>query len=338
MAYTPGCRWGRRSHAVPLWAWWRRIRPASPNPGTGCWGGWRESAPRWSRSARARPSSRSRACGGSTAAMSTGVVAAARSAAGVPVRIAVAPGRFAAIVAAGQGDRFPRLAQPGGEAVISPRALRKFLAPLPVSTLARRLAAPEPEEDALIARPEAARARHARQARGALSRPARRSLRGDRPAGAAPRPRRGHAAAPARAARGAGRARSSCRRGPPGAQLDRALELLVDRLLAAPGRRGRTVLALRLSAPLAAAGAGASSRGWAARPPRRGYSPRSCFRKLEALPGAGDGAAAAGAGPRPAGSATSSSSRSAGSGRAARASRRRCGRSAPRRARRRCSR
>ncbi|HEX6781130.1 MAG TPA: hypothetical protein VF125_03770 [Solirubrobacterales bacterium] len=42
--------------------------------------------------------------------------------------------------------------------------------------------------------------------------------------------------------------------GTAGRQLDRALELLVDRLLAAPRRKGRTLLGLRLGARLAAGG------------------------------------------------------------------------------------
>jgi hypothetical protein len=46
-----------------------------------------------------------------------------------------------------------------------------------------------------------------------------------------------------------------------GQQLDRALELLVDRLLAAPGRKGRTFLGLRLGALLAAGGSWSVEQG-----------------------------------------------------------------------------
>lgn len=49
--------------------------------------------------------------------------------------------------------------------------------------------------------------------------------------------------------------------GTAGRQLDRALELLVDRLLAAPQRRGRTLLGLRLGARLAAGGSWSVDQG-----------------------------------------------------------------------------
>jgi protein ImuB len=49
--------------------------------------------------------------------------------------------------------------------------------------------------------------------------------------------------------------------GTAGRQLDRALELLVDRLLAAPQRQGRTLLGLRLGARLAAGGSWSVEQG-----------------------------------------------------------------------------
>ena len=49
--------------------------------------------------------------------------------------------------------------------------------------------------------------------------------------------------------------------GTAGRQLDRALALLVDRLLAAPARRGRTLLGLRLGAVLAAGGSWSVDQG-----------------------------------------------------------------------------
>lgn len=49
--------------------------------------------------------------------------------------------------------------------------------------------------------------------------------------------------------------------GTAGRQLDRALALLVDRLLAAPARRGRTLLGLRLGAVLAAGGSWSVEQG-----------------------------------------------------------------------------
>lgn len=73
--------------------------------------------------------------------------------------------------------------------------------------------------------------------------------------------------------------------GTAGHQLDRALELLVDRLLAAPQRRGRTLLGLRLGALLAGGGSWSVEQGLgrpsaSARVLRRLLLPR-----LEALPG-----------------------------------------------------
>ena len=86
--------------------------------------------------------------------------------------------------------------------------------------------------------PEAARHRHPRRARRARPRPGRRPLRPAGPAApcASPAARRRRCARAARTR--SWRRRSSCRRGPPASRLDRALELLVDRLLAAPQRKG----------------------------------------------------------------------------------------------------
>jgi protein ImuB len=73
--------------------------------------------------------------------------------------------------------------------------------------------------------------------------------------------------------------------GTAGRQLDRALELLVDRLLAAPRRRGRTLLALRLGARLSGGGSWSVEQGLgrpsaSARVLRELLAPR-----LESLPG-----------------------------------------------------
>ena len=73
--------------------------------------------------------------------------------------------------------------------------------------------------------------------------------------------------------------------GTAGCQLDRALELLVDRLLAAPQRKGRTLLGLRLGARLASGGSWSVEQGLgrpSASPPvlRTVLIPR-----LEELPG-----------------------------------------------------
>jgi len=70
-----------------------------------------------------------------------------------------------------------------------------------------------------------------------------------------------------------------------GAQLERALELLVDRLLAAPRRRGRTVLGVRLGALLSAGGSWSVDQGLG-RPTASARTLRTVLApRLEALPG-----------------------------------------------------
>ncbi|MGN6256695.1 MAG: hypothetical protein ACTHN3_02950 [Solirubrobacterales bacterium] len=73
--------------------------------------------------------------------------------------------------------------------------------------------------------------------------------------------------------------------GTAGRQLDRALELLVDRLLAAPQRKGRTLLGLRLGALLAGGGSWSVEQGLG----RPSASPRVLCNvlgpRLEELPG-----------------------------------------------------
>ncbi len=182
-----------------------------------------------------------------------GVIAAAREAAQMPVRIAVAPNRFAAFVAAGRGSRLPRTLSAGGVAVVPRRALGRFLAPLPVATLVARLGTAEPEARELVGALK-------RLGLGTLGRlaalspdqiadrfgpPGLRALRLARGEDTPLRPREPHEELVAEIELPEGAA---------GPQLGRALELLVDRLLAARGRRERTVLALRLSALLASGG------------------------------------------------------------------------------------
>lgn len=73
--------------------------------------------------------------------------------------------------------------------------------------------------------------------------------------------------------------------GTAGSQLDRALELLVDRLLAAPQRRGRPVLGLRLGALLSGGGSWSVDQGLG-RPTASARILRSVLApRLEALPG-----------------------------------------------------
>jgi protein ImuB len=214
-----------------------------------------------------------------------GVLAAAREAAGLPVRIAAAPGRFAASLAAERAERLPRRAGRGsGEAIVPARALRAFLGPHPVAALRGRLGATEVEQEELVGALErlgiGTLARLARlsddQAAdrfGALGLRALRLARGeDDPL--RPRPPREELAVEIELPEGCA-----------GAQLERALELLVARLLAAPQRRGRTLLALRLQAPLCGGGSWSAEQGLG-RPSARAQTIASLLApRLEALPG-----------------------------------------------------
>lgn len=190
-----------------------------------------------------------------------GVLGAAREAARVPVRIAAAPNRFASFLAASRGSRLPRgVSAQGKEAIVPSRALRKFLSPFPVRALRGRLGGAEAEEGALIlalgrlglvtlGKLAALRADQVADRFGALGLRALGLARGeDEPL----------------------RAREPCEElvveielpeGTAGAQLDHALELLVSRFLAAPRRKGRTVLALRLSAVFDSGGSWSVEQG-----------------------------------------------------------------------------
>jgi protein ImuB len=200
---------------------------------------------------------------------SAGVLAAARqavAAAGgaaleVPVRVATGPTRFAAFVAAIGWRR-----------------------PVPVAALATRLGVPEREAGDFLAALERlgidtlrALARLAADQVadrfGSLGLRALRLARGeDEPL----RPRVPHEDLAEEIELPEGAA---------GRQLDRALELLVDRLLAAPQRRGRTLLGLRLGALLAAGGSWSVEQGLG----RPSASPRVLrgvlLPRLEQLPG-----------------------------------------------------
>ncbi len=190
-----------------------------------------------------------------------GVIAAAREAAQLPVRVAVAPNRFAAFVAAGRGSRLLRvLSGSNGEPIVPGRALRRFLSPLPVGTLTAGLGGGGPEGSELVAglrrlgldtlgKLAAISPDQIADRFGSLGLRALRLARGeDTPL----RPREPHEEL---------LAEIELPEGTAGQQLDHALELLVDRLLAIPGRRGRTVLALRLSALLDSGGSWSVEQG-----------------------------------------------------------------------------
>ncbi len=214
----------------------------------------------------------------------SGVIAAARTAAQLPVRIAVAPNRFAAYLAAKRGSGQSRAPSgSGAEAVVSPSSLGKFLAPLPVAALQSALADSEPQTGELIGalkrlglgtlgKLAALSPAQAADRFGPLGLRALRLARGeDTPL----RPRQ----PPVELA-----SSIELAEGTAGAQLDRALAALVDRFLAAPERRERTVLALRLSALFEGEGSWSVEQGFS-RPTASARLIGSLLTpKLEALP------------------------------------------------------
>ena len=178
-----------------------------------------------------------RMCGGHL----EGVLARVRRAVRMPARLGAAPSRFCAFAAA-------RRARPGrGSTIVPAGAERAFLAPLPVALLPAPLRAelcPALERLGVRTLGELASLPAAAVA-DRFGKPGLRALamaQGDEPA---LRPReRPEALAE----------RLELPEGCSGLQLGRALELLVDRLLAAKARRGRTLRRLRLGARLAGGG------------------------------------------------------------------------------------
>jgi protein ImuB len=204
---------------------------------------------------------------------SEGVLRAARRAAGGKVRIGLAPTRFGACVAARRG-----------EAAVPPADFRGFLVGLPVSTLAGHLDLPPARAGDLV---ETLR-RLGIETLGKLAalpparvadrfgQPGLLALRLARGEGSPLRPRRPHE----ELVEGV-----ELPEGAAGAQLERALGLLVDRLLAAPQRKGRTVLGLRLGALLSGGGSWSIDQGLG-RPTASARILRSVLApRLEALPG-----------------------------------------------------
>lgn len=179
---------------------------------------------------------------------SAGVLAAARRAAEMPVRIGVAPTRFAAHAAARR------------ETIVPPSAAGDFLAGLPVSALVGRLGLPTREAGGLVETlrrlgierlGELAALSHDQVADrfGVAGLEALCLARGeDSPL----RPRSPHEELAAEL---------ELPEGVAGAQLENALKLLVARLLAAPQRKGRTVLGLRLGAVLCGGGGWSVDQG-----------------------------------------------------------------------------
>jgi protein ImuB len=222
-----------------------------------------------------------------------GVMARARRAVEVPSRLGAGPTRFCAYAAAsrarprGRRRSRSRRAQGGlspDAAIVTPPRMRSFLAPLPVELLRGRLG----EGSKLPATLERLGIRTlgevAALGRGAV---ADRfgpegliawSLARGEDSRLRPRPFPAHIAESIELPEAVS-----------GPQLERALAMLVDRLLANRGRRGRTLRRLRLSARLAAGG------GWRAEVPLREASASSerlllaLAPKLERLPGPATG-------------------------------------------------
>jgi hypothetical protein len=180
---------------------------------------------------------------------STGVLEAARRAVGgTPLRIGTAPNRFAAFAAAWKGLSVPE------------RQLHVFLAPISVTILRLRLEAPGREVEELVATLE-------RLGIGTLQALSRISpdrvadrlgplgLRARRLAHGVDEPLR------PRAPREELAEQLELPEGTAGSQLERALALLIDRLLAAPQRHGRTLLGLRLGALLSGGGSWSVEQG-----------------------------------------------------------------------------
>lgn len=189
-----------------------------------------------------------------------------------PIRIGTAPNRFAAFAAAWKRVSVPR------------SRLHVFLAPISIAILPLRLGAPGREAEELVATLERLgidnlqalsriSAERVADRFGPLGLRARRLARGeDEPL----RPRVPHEELAEQIELPEGTA---------GSQLERTLELLVDRLLAAPQRRGRTLLGLRLGALLSAGGSWSVEQGLG-RPTASARTLRSLLApRLQGLPG-----------------------------------------------------
>ena len=166
-----------------------------------------------------------------------GVLAATRAAIDRPSRIGVGSTRFIALAASLE-------ARPRRARVVEDREARRYLAARPISLLSY-----SEQTAAIVPALQQFGLGHTRPASGAARRAARRPLRPTRHPGQASRlgARRAIATPPPRGAHG----RVDARRGAqlPGSAA-RTLGVLIDRLLARPERRGRTIRAVTLSAQL----------------------------------------------------------------------------------------
>jgi protein ImuB len=175
-----------------------------------------------------------------------GVLARARRAIEVPVRLGAGPSRFCAFAAAVRSH--PRgHRRPGRPVVVPRRRGRAFLAPLPVALLAARAGAELPErlEQLGIATLGALAALSDDAVADRFGEPGLLALRLARGGEEKMKPRSPSVPLAAEI---------ELPEVLHGSHLQRAVELLIDRLLADPQRRGRTVRRLRLSARLAGGG------------------------------------------------------------------------------------
>ncbi|HUB99365.1 MAG TPA: hypothetical protein VMS11_06035 [Solirubrobacterales bacterium] len=203
-----------------------------------------------------------------------GVLSAVREVVGMRPRVGVAPTRFGAYALARRSD----------DGHVSAAGLHAFLAPLRISILRDRLSAPAAEVEELVVALERLGIRtlgslarlgadQVADRFGKLGLEALRLAGGDdEPL----RPRTPHEELVEQIELPEGTA---------GRQLDRALELLVDRLLAAPQRRGRTLLGLRLGARLAGGGSWSVEQGLGRPSAAAGVLRGVLAPRLESLPG-----------------------------------------------------
>jgi protein ImuB len=204
------------------------------------------------------------------------VIAKARRALAAPARLGAGPTRFCAFAVARTRPRRRR-----GAAIVPTRTARAFLAPLPVSILRERLPAPQRLSDDLPAALERLGVRTlgelARLPRAAVAdRFGAVGLLAWRLASGEDEPLR---------PRGAGEELAERLELPEsayGQQLERALEMLIDRLLARRERRGRSLRRLRLEARLASGG------GWRTEVPLRRASADPLRLRLALLPKLGE--------------------------------------------------
>jgi protein ImuB len=201
-----------------------------------------------------------------------GVTAAARAAVGAPVLIGVAPTRTAA-----------RAAAEGGEVVVTGERLGHFLAPLRTAVLVDRLGDARAAGELVTSLERLGIGTLGELRRLTLDQVADRfgplglgALRIARGEEEPLRPRVPHE-------------ELACEielpEGVAGSQLDRALHLLIDRLLAAPVRKGRTLLGVRLGARLCGGGSWSVDQGLGRPTAAAAALRRLLVPRLEGLPG-----------------------------------------------------